>query len=73
MSDTTATDSKEQRAFWVQQVNANMSIEGILPDEFTKEKQRRYIDGTLAVEDMVKETMATFQAEQAAQELTQRK
>ena len=62
----TAPDTKEQRAFWVQQVNANMSIENMPPDEFTKEKQQRYIDGKLAVEDMVKETMAAFLAEQAA-------
>ena len=44
-----------------------MSIENMPPDEFTKEKQRRYIDGKLAVEDMVKETMAAFLAEQAAE------
>jgi ribosomal protein L20 len=62
MNDTAATDSKEQRAFWVQQVNANMGIEGMPPDEFTQELQRRYIEGTLAVEDMAKETMAAFLA-----------
>lgn len=62
----TAPTTKEQRAFWVQQVNANMSIENMPPDEFTKEKQQRYIDGKLTVEDMAKETMAAFLAEQAA-------
>ncbi len=65
MNDTTP-DTKEQRAFWVQQVNANMSIENMPPDPFTKEKQQRYINGELAVEDMVKETMAAFLAEQAS-------
>ena len=65
MNDTTP-DTKVQRAFWVQQVNANMSIENMPPDAFTKEKQQRYINGELAVEDMVKETMAAFLAEQAS-------
>lgn len=55
-------DTKEQRAFWVQQVNANMSIENMPVDDFTKEQQQRYIEGTLAVEDMAKETMAAFLA-----------
>ena len=59
-------DTKEQRAFWVQQVNANMSIENMPVDDFTKEQQQRYIEGTLAVEDMAKETMAAFLAEKAA-------
>lgn len=45
-----------------------MSISGQPVDAFTQEKQRRYIAGELAVEDMVKETMAAFQAEQAAQQ-----
>jgi ribosomal protein L20 len=62
MNDTAATDSKEQRAFWVQQVNANMGIEGMPPDEFTQELQRRYIEGGIEVEDIVKETKAAFMA-----------
>ena len=61
MKNATVT-TKEQRAFWVQQVNANMSIENMPVDDFTKEQQQRYIEGTLAVEDMAKETMAAFLA-----------
>ena len=68
MKDDTSPSSPEQRAHWVAQVNANMSISGKPVDAFTQEKQCRYIAGELAVEDMVKETMAAFQAEQAAQE-----
>ncbi len=65
MNDTAVT-TKEQRAYQVAQVNANMSIENMPVDDFTKEKQQRYIEGTLAVEDMAKETMAAFLAEKAA-------
>ena len=54
--------TREMREWQVQQVNANMGIEGMPPDEFTQELQRRYIEGTLAVEDMAKETMAAFLA-----------
>lgn len=61
MKNATVT-TKEQRAFWVQQVNANMGIEGMPPDEFTQELQRRYIEGEIEVEDIVKETMAAFLA-----------
>ena len=68
MNDTAPTrkapTSKEQRAFWVQQVRANMSIEGLPLDEFTKALQQRYIDGEIEVEDIVKETKAAFLAEQ---------
>lgn len=39
-----------------------MSIENMPVDDFTKEQQQRYIEGTLAVEDMAKETMAAFLA-----------
>lgn len=66
MNDTAVT-TKEQRAYQVAQVNANMSIENMSVDDFTKEKQQRYIEGTLAVEDMAKETMAAFLAEKAAE------
>ena len=66
------TQSKEMRAFWVQQVNANMGIGNMEPDAFTREKQQRYIDGTLAVEDMVKETMAAFKEEQKRQRAPKR-
>ena len=61
MKNATVT-TKEQRAYRVAQVNANMSIENMPVDDFTKEKQQRYIEGTLAVEDMAKETMAAFLA-----------
>ena len=65
MNDTAVT-TKEQRAYQVAQVNANMSIENMPVDDFTKEKQQRYIEGTLAGEDMAKDTMAAFLAEKAA-------
>lgn len=65
-----AVTTKEQRAYRVAQVNANMSIENMPVDDFTKEQQQRYIEGTLAVEDMAKETMAAFLAEKAAKEAT---
>lgn len=73
MKDETSPSSPEERGQWVAQVNANMSISGKPVDAFTQEQQRRYIAGELTVEDMAKETLATFQAEQVAQELTQRK
>jgi hypothetical protein len=52
----------KRSAYRVAQVNANMSIENMPVDDFTKEQQQRYIEGTLAVEDMAKETMAAFLA-----------
>ena len=73
MKDDTSPSSPEQRAHWVAQVNANMSISGKPVDAFTQEQQRRYIAGELAVEDMAKETMAAVHVEQAAQELLKQK
>lgn len=58
--------TREQRAFWVEQVNANMSIEGVELDEFSRDLQRRYIDGTMPIEGFIEETRAAFLAEEAA-------
>ena len=45
--------TREERAFRVEQMNANMRQEGFEPDESDKKIQSEYIEGTKTLQDLL--------------------